>query len=213
MISMLRKFYLPLILLLVFPAFGLAQKQAENSDQFLGELSGGKYSNGFFGFTLSIPPEMYVLSDHEKAIYTKGGVAMFSKDLPKGRGAYEKAASQEVLLFSLTVTKPGSTGVSSLGIGVVKQPEDVTPLLVCETAAEFFVKNPNYELATKTKTLNRAGKEFARFDLTFTSGQQTVSIRYYATMRKGYSVTFVITHLSKADLDSLEKVIDSLEFS
>ena len=213
MISMRIKFYLTLVVVLVLPAVGLAQAQVGNSDQFLGELSEGKYRNGFFGFTLSPPPEMYILSDHERAIYGKAGVAMFGKDIGKGRAAFEKAASQEVLLFSLLVSKPGSTGVSSLNIGVVKQPDGVTPALVCDTAADFFVRNPNYQLASKTKTLKRAGKDFAQIELTVTSGKQTLSLRYYATMRKGYSVTFVITHLSKADLDSLEKVIDSLEFS
>ncbi|MGQ0540821.1 MAG: hypothetical protein ACT4O9_03090 [Blastocatellia bacterium] len=213
MIFTLIKFYLPFIVLLVVPVFGLAQTQVENSDQFLGELSGGKYTNGFFGFTMSPPPEMYVLSDHEKAIYKKGGVEMFGKDLKKGRAAYERAASEEVLLFSLTVTKPASTGVSSLNIGAVKQPEDVTPAVICETAAEFFVRNPNYKLASKTKTLKRAGKDFAQVEFIVASGEQTLSLRFYATMRKGYSITFVITHLSKTDLESLEKVLDSLEFS
>ena len=213
MISGIRRLYLPLIVLLIVPLSALSQSRAEGFEKFLGELSGGRYRNAFFGFSFSTPSDMYVLSDQERAIYKKGGVEMFGKDLEKGRAAYEKAASQEVLLFGMTLTKPAATGVSSLNIGVVKQPDDVTPELVCETAAEFFVRNPNYKLASKTKSLKRAGKDFAQIELTFTSGGQTLSLRYYATMRKGYSVTFVITHLSKADLDSLEKVLDSLEFS
>ncbi len=210
---MLRRLYVPLVVLLLIPACALAQHQVQSPDQFLGELSDGKYRNDFFGFAMSLPPEMYLLSDQKRAIYKKAGVEMFSKNLEKGRAAFEKATSQEVLLFSLAVSKPESTGVSSLNIGVVKQPEGVTPDLICDDAGAFFVRNPNYKLISKTKKLKRAGNDFAQIELAVVSGEQTLSLRYYATMRKGYSLTFVITHLSKADLESLEKVVDSLEFS
>ena len=209
---MLRKLWLPFFTLFLIPLFGLAQTNTENSDRFLGEASEGKYRNAFFGFALTLPPDMYVFSDQERAIYTKAGVAMFAKDIGKNRKAYEKAAQQEVLLFTLAVNKPALSGVSSLNIGVVKQPEGVTPADMCDTAANFFIRNPNYKLTSKTQTMKRAGKDFAKIELTAVYGAQTVALRYYAMMRKGYSVTFVITHLSKADLDSLEKVLDSLEF-
>lgn len=212
MISKLHISLSVLVGLLVLPLLVVGQSERKQGESFLGEFSGGKYKNDFFGFSLTPLPGMYVVSGDDREAYKKGGVAMFSKDLEKGRAAFEKAASQEVLLFSLTLTKPGPTGVSSLNIGVVEQPDDVTPALVCDTAAEFLVRNPNYRLASKTKTLKRAGHDFAQVEFTFVRGETKLSLRYYATMRKGYSVTFVITHLSETDLDSLEKVLDSLEF-
>lgn len=212
---MISKMHISLVLLVgffVLPLLVVGQSEKKQGESFLGEFSGEKYTNDFFGFSLTPLPEMYVFSGDEREAYKKGGIKMFSKDLEKGRAAFEKAASQEVLLFSLTVTKPGPTGVSSLNIGVAEQPAGVTAALVCDAAAEFFIRNPSYTLASKTRTLKRAGSDFAQVEFTFASGEHKLSLRYYATMRKGYSVTFVITHLSKNDLDSLEKVLDSLEF-
>src|SRR5688572_15444061 len=142
MIAISRKVHFPGTFVLLLPVFVFAQAKAVDPSLFLGHVSEGRYRNGFFGFTMSLPPEMYVLTDQERAIYTKAGVQMFSKDLEKGRAAYEKAASQEVLIFSLAMNKPSATGVSSLNIGVVKQPSGTSPGIVCDTAADFFVRNP-----------------------------------------------------------------------
>ncbi|HMQ03936.1 MAG TPA: hypothetical protein PKD26_08465 [Pyrinomonadaceae bacterium] len=155
---------------------------------------------------------MYVFSDQERAIYRKAGEEMFVKDLEKGRAAFEKAASQEILIFSVAMDRPGVKGVSSLNIGAVKQPDGTTPDEICDDAAAFFVKNPNYTLTSKTRKLKRAGRDFGLVEFTFSSGEQRLALRYYATMRRGYSITFVLTYLSKADLDSLEKFLDSLAF-
>lgn len=213
MMNTLKKVLVPLLLLLLTPMIAWTQSASENSDQFLGELLDGKYRNGFFNFSISVPPEMYVLSDQERSIYRKAGVEMFLKDVVKGRAAFEKSASQEVLIFSLAVAQPAANGVSSLNIGAVRQPEGTTAIDICDDAAIFLVRNPNYTLTSKTKAIKRAGKDFARVGFEVVSGEQTLSLMYYATMRKGYSITFVITYLSKNDLDSLEKVLESLEFS
>lgn len=213
MTYMTRKLSVPLLLLLALPILAFPQAQVENSDQFLGELLEGKYRNGFFGFVLSPEPEMYILSDQERAIYKEAGVEMIGKDIKKGRAAFEKAASQEVLIFSVSLSKPGSTGVSSLNVGAIKQPTGTTPSEVCDLTAQAFLQNPMFTLASKTKPLKRAAKDFAQLELGVKSGERTLSVRYYVTIRKGYSLTFVITYLSKPDLDSLEKVLDSLEFS
>jgi hypothetical protein len=211
--SMLRKILLLLLVLMAVPYFALAQPTTDPSDQFLGKVSEGKYRNSFFGFTLSPSPEMHILSDQERAIYKKAGVEMLSKDVEENRAAFAKAAGQEVLLFSLAMEKPGSTGVSSLNVGGLKQPEGATAELVCDTAAEYLVRNPKFTVASKTTALKRGGRSFARVEFNFVNGEHKLSLRYYATIQKGYSITFVITHLSKNDLDAFEKVLDSLEFS
>ncbi|HCA59204.1 MAG TPA: hypothetical protein DEP46_14615, partial [Blastocatellia bacterium] len=114
MMNTLKKVLVPLLLLLLTPNIAWTQSASENSDQFLGELLDGKYRNGFFNFSISVPPEMYVLSDQDRSVYRKAGVEMFLKDVVKGRAAFEKSASQEVLIFSLAVAQPAANGVSSL---------------------------------------------------------------------------------------------------
>jgi len=210
--SKMHKVWVILVALFVLPVCGLAQNEPIQADSFLGELSGGKYRNDFFGFTLTPLPEMYVFSGDERNSYKKAGVELISKDIEKGRAAFEKAAGQEVLIFSVAMAKPELRGISSLNVGALKQPAGATPSLVCDTAAEFLVRNPSFTVTSKTATLKRRGKDFARIEFAFASGDQKLSLRYYATIQNGYSITFVITHLSKTDLDAFEKVLDSLDF-
>lgn len=211
MTLLLVRLCLLLHLVFLFPAIGSAQKSSEG-DNFLGETIRGSYQNKFFGFKLSFDPEMYVLSDAEKSAYKKAGLEMIVSGVKENREAYAKAASQEVLLFSLAVSELKGAPVSSLNIGGLKQPKGATSSEVCDVAAGFFLKNPKFALLTKTASKKIASKEFSWTELQFNTGAQPLKLRYYATIQKGYSITFVISYLSEEDLASLEKVLGSLDF-
>ncbi len=200
--------------MLSFGAFGLisAQSSDKASEKFLGSIEGGYYKNQYFGFQLPAPADMLLLDATQRAAFAAAGAEMLAKDVAGNKAAWEKAATSEVLLLSMADREPGP-GTASLNIGAVRQPADVTPRMVCEDAKDFFVQNPKMKMLGETTQVTLARRKFCRMELNFKADEAlSVDLRYYATIVKGHSLTFVITYSEKSQLEKFEKVLTSLKF-
>lgn len=205
-------FKLFVVLLFVAPAFGQVPPPDNRPDTFLGAVGQGSYKNEFFQFRLRIPPKMYVLTAGQVATFKATGTELLSADVKGSRAAWEKAASAEVILLSLAENEPGVVAGASLNVGALRQPAGVTSKMVCDVAKDFVLLNPKFKVMTETMPIKLAGKDFSRLELTLGIEGTVVYFRYYATIVRGHSLTFVTTYLKNDELERFEKVLSTLEF-
>ena len=202
-------------LLLTVPAVAQVPTQTEindGSEKFLGSLLKDVYTNDFFHFRLTKPATMFVLSEEQNAAYKAAGTELLRADSKMGRAAWEKAATAEVVVFSLTDKDPALGVISSLNIGALRQASGVTASGVCNATRDFLIENPKITVLTDTRSTKLVGKDAAVIDFRLTTAGEPAFIRYYALMVRGHSLTFVVTYFKKEELDRLEGVLRTLEF-
>jgi hypothetical protein len=183
------------------------------SKSFLGNVDNGVYKNEFFGVKVDIPSEMHVLTKQEQGDARDGGTRMLSKDVDGDQEAWERAVKAEVLLLSVSEVKPGTGPSASLNIGVIRQSTGTTSKQVADTAKEFLLRNPAISIVSNTMALKLAARDFSRLELKVKTGGPELDVRYYVTIVRGYSMTFVVTYLEKEQLDRFEKVLATVKFT
>jgi hypothetical protein len=202
-----------MLVVLVTAASAQTRTGIQDSERFLGSIVDNVYKNEFFGFEISAPPEMYVLSKTEKEQSREAGAEFLSKDASGNRDAFVKATTAEVVIFSIADRAPGE-GTASLNVGALKQPAGVTPRMVCDSARHFLVRNPRITVGSDTSAATLAGKQAARVEFKVrTDSVAPLHVRYYAAIVRGYSVTFVITYMEQSQLQKFEKLLSTLKFS
>lgn len=179
---------------------------------FLGVVAEGAYRNDFFKFRIPLPTDMYLPTETEKSAAKSAGAQLLSSGVAGNRSAWEKSASAEVIILSLTEKELGSSENASLNVGALKQPSGVSAKMVVDTARDFLLKNPGIKIAKDTRATKLSAQDSSVMDLTATINGQTVHFRYYATIRNGYSLTFVITYATTESLERFEKVLSTLIF-
>lgn len=210
----MKRVCLGLLVIVIVALPGMAQSQpVDNSDAFLGEVFKDAYSNAYFGFRLKRPTGMYVLSEEQKSTYKAAGVDLLrAPDANMDKAAWEKAATAEVVIFSLAEKEPGSAPTASLNIGALRQGAGVTSKMVCEVTRDFLAQNPKLTVQTDVRPITLAGKAGSQLDFVMSGGPQQFFVRYYALIVRGHSLTFVITYMKDEELNRFETILKSLEF-
>ncbi len=183
------------------------------SKSFLGSTENGAYKNEFFGVKVNVPAEMHVLTRQEQTDNRDSGAKMLSKAVEGDQDAWERAAKAEVLILSVSELNPGTGPSASLNVGVIRQPPETTSKEVADTTKNFLLRNPGISVVSNTKDVKFAERDFSMLELKVKTEGATVEIRYYVTIVRGYSMTFVVTYLEKQQCDRFEKVLATLEFS
>lgn len=201
------------VLILTWPLSLSAQSVSGNeSDGFLGTVTNGVYRNEFFCFKLPIPRELYVLSVAEKDKYKDTGVKIIVSGIDGNQAALEKAATAEVAIFALAEHKPGSEPSSSLNFGALKQGAGVTSHAVANKSRAFLLQNPGFNLTKDTTATKLGGVDFSLVELEGNFNGQILRFKYYVTIRKGYSLTAVITYVDQKSLNNFEKILSTIAF-
>lgn len=199
----------------IFSQANSAANRTDISGHFLGTFSENKYRNEFFGFDLAVPSEMFVLTESEREAYGNAGKKLLTKDIvTRNRAALEKAASAEVLVFSVAEKSPGNEENASLNIGVLKQEKGVSSRMVANVSKGFFLKNPKFRLVRDTTESILSDLHVSVFELDFRSqeGAKPILMKYRVLIHQGYSITFVITYFDAKQLARFESLLDSVSF-
>lgn len=197
----------------VWPLGLSAQSASGNdSDGFLGTVANGVYRNNFFGFKLPIPTELYVLSVDEKDKYKDIGAKAIVSGIDGNKAALEKAVTDEVVIFALADQKPGSQASTSINFGALKQGSGVSSHEVANKSRAFLLQNPSFNLTRDTTATKLGGVNFSLVELEGNFNGQILRFKYYVTIRKGYSLTAVITYLDQKSLDKFEKILNTITF-
>jgi len=191
-----------------------------SSDNFdLGEVKNGKYHNGFFGMTVSLPKGWTVLdpelvnakADEAKKILAKGDSARADR--------FEKAVQQGVNLF--TVSKYPTVASPSTGNAII------TCLATKENLSPEFVPDSELYLRKAKDGLYDAKVRFRiRQDITtqflgdtafatMTIDVDAPSImhtKYYSVVIKRYGIGVIAYYLTDEDEKVIDQVLQSITF-
>jgi hypothetical protein len=208
-----RSIFILIFSLMVVAQVVVAQSTSvASSKNFVGSFKDGVYRNDFFGFRMTIPTDLHVTSDEERKAAVQGGAKMISADIDGDKAAFEKAATAEIMVFGATEAKPGQTGNASLLVGVLKQGDGVTSRMVANKARSLLLQNPRFNVTKDTSLVSVGGADFSLIEMEADTGSYVLKFKYYATVRRGYSLTFTITYLNRESLERFQKVLDTLAF-
>ncbi|HSI87526.1 MAG TPA: hypothetical protein VK918_00590 [Pyrinomonadaceae bacterium] len=187
---------------------GYGQKSA--SDKIEDAPLGPKYTNIGLGFEMSLPKGWYVANSEELEVLTDEAW----KDLKKGYKLSNETVLQqrriENLAFAISKKRLGAVRNSAFGFGTVKQPnKEITALMVAQSTAAFFLKDPGTKLAKDVSVRQIDGFDFSEFDLVVTSSLGRQNVRVLIVNLKGYSLTFSLTYWNQ--LDDLQLMMSSIE--
>ena len=181
---------------------------------FLGEVKDTTYRNAFFNFSFDFPGDWYRLGEAEMSAAKKGGLEILKTEREKTNHAFAEATQKEVALFALSQGKFGSQKSANLVIGVLKQSNSqIDSMEVLRVSKNFLLTNPKITLFEDVQRTQLNGTEFSTVTLKTTVGSESINQKIFTTMRKGYSVTFVLTYKTSEELKSLEKFFGSLRFT
>ena len=187
-------------------------KTDENlSNDFLGGTAPGTYRNDFFGFSLSFPKSWSSLSREQIAQSLEIGQDILKTPYAKNSRAIEAAVEREVL-----ITEKASTleNTASLAIGVRKQPSaQIAPEIVLEATKKLLLGDLRMKLVKDAQKVRLGGEAFAYIELQNNWKGEYVYQKLYTTIRKSYSLTFVMTYKKLESLQAMENIMQSLSFT
>lgn len=190
-----------------FDSFNFIVPQNENvkdSSELLGKVEGNTYNNKFFGVSLQFPKDWGYKSDEEIKKSIEKGLELYKSDNEKNNKELVDSINQEVLVFSTNAKD------KSFGIGVLKQPNRyILSKTVAQKTKEMFLVNENVKLVEDIKEVNVNGTSYSTFSL---NSFNRVNSKVYLTMKKGYSISFVLTSASLEGENELDKIMQSVNF-
>lgn len=181
---------------------------------FLGNIKDGVYKNNFFGFKINSPKELFLLNQDQITIVKEGGQEILKTQNERNNKLIEEAGQKEVILYAAAEKPFGAEKNSSLNISVRKQPSSqVTSEMVLTATKKLLLANPKIKLVQDKKNVNLGGENFSTIELQSKFNNQSINQKIFITMRKGYSLTFVLTYEEGESLQLFEKLIQSLSFT
>jgi hypothetical protein len=139
-------------------------------------------------------------------------------DVLKGKNersnkALEDSVKREVILLHFAKKPIGSIENANFMMTAMKQPSPhVTPSMVAEATKSVLASSPNLKVVADTRIETIAGKKFALVEYVLTASDQSVKIKYYATVIKGFAVAFSLSFADEQDMVPLGKVVESISF-
>lgn len=192
-----------------FDSFNFIVSQTENvkdSSDFWGELNNDTYNNKFFGFSFKSPKDWNYKSKEEIKKTIEKGLELYKTDNEKNNKELLDSTKQEIPIFSaVSITKD-----RNFGIGVTKQiSRFVIPKLITKQTKEIFLGNENVKLVDDIKEININGINYSTFAiLSF----DRIKTRVYLTVKKGYSISFVLTFVNSEGENELNEIMQSVKF-
>ncbi|HYV30371.1 MAG TPA: hypothetical protein VEO53_04580 [Candidatus Binatia bacterium] len=205
-----------LLLALTLPGCGPAQHGAPTD----GQLSGGRYTNSYFGFALTVPPAWSVapeevLQQIQRANNQPLTGVGHDRDL-KRRIEFAAQDSHQLLLLSKKPWASATNSNPSLIVGA----EHLSHLAGVRTGRDYLahlsrlLSNSTlpYQPSGGLVEVRLAGRTFARLGFIAKIGNQTLRQDYLATVDQGYVLVFILSAGPQADFLRLEQAIQSLRF-
>lgn len=187
---------------------------ASSATDFLGTTAEGAYRNGFFGFSLSFPKSWSSLNREQIEQSLAIGRDILKTREDKSNQVIEAAAEREVLILVITEKAKMLENIASLSVGVRKQAAaQITPEMVVDATRKLLLGNVGMKLVKDMQKVKLGGEAFASVELQNNWQGEYVYQKLYITVRKGYSLTFVITYKKSESLQAMENIMQSLSFT
>lgn len=183
-----------------------------------GRTERGVYANAYFGFELRAPERWTFAPESTRRALEARGAAVASQGSMKARAALDRELRASHALVTLSRYPIGAAVPSNPLLHVVA--ERLSPASNVASAHDVLLHVGDALAASRVpyRTLGSAraaeigGQSFARQDAEILLPGRTLRQTYYATLARGYALTFSLSYTSQDELDALMRVISSVRF-
>jgi hypothetical protein len=183
-----------------------------------GSLYEGTYMNDYFGFTLTVPDNWYALDKKGMQEVTKAGTRMVTGNNKKMKAAV-KAGEKNSLNLLMAYQHPlGAQVTFNPSIGCVAEKVGHVPGI---RSGRDYLKNIKKFLSMSQfkmdfpediEAVSLGGVDFDLLYAEANVGLLTISQEYYASVQKGYALSFVISYVNDHQYSALQEALDSIRF-
>ena len=181
---------------------------------FLGTSTETNYKNTFFNFTFDFPKDWSQRKYAEIRDNVSSALENYTPPEVRNNKAFQESLKSETVIFGVSQKNTGSGKGTNLVFGVIKQPNpEATSNDVIEATKKLVLLNPKNEVIKETEKIRLNGTEFST--MTFQADINGVKIyqKILTTIRKSYSITFVLSYVNEDGLKSLEKIVSTIKFN
>jgi hypothetical protein len=184
-----------------------------------GRLEGNIYSNGYFGFSLTLPAGWQMATGEEIARIS--GASIESAGTEQDTGAVDPAslaAQKELIPFLASKYALGYTGGTNPSLGLALENLAASGSSAA-TGADWLpaaiqrMKSANLPYAfTEIAPVSLGGMDFYTFEADFTMSGMKCRQVYYAAVMRGYAIVLTETAYGDGDLAEMDAVVRSIAF-
>ena len=127
--------------------------------------------------------------------------------------AFQESLKREVLLFAVSQRNETVEKGTNINIGLIKQPNSQANAKDIALATKKLVLlNPNSKVLKEIEDININGTLFSTATFQTDNNGQPIYQKILVIIRKGYSLTFVLSYKNEQGQKSLEDIAKSLRF-
>jgi hypothetical protein len=194
-------------------------KAKSNVNPDAGKSEAGKYSNDYFGFSMTFPAEWAIAPKETTEALQSQGSDIVAGDDPTLKAAVEAAEENSYQLLMIS-EKPVGAPVADFNANIVVMAEKVSHLPGLVSGADYLASVSNllqqtdlpYQPAGEIKEVEIGGRKFHRADFTLAMNGMEVQQSYFATIDKGYALGFILSG-NDTSMANLEKIASSVVFN
>lgn len=205
----IKRIFLMCLLILLPAANAFSQIQPD----FFGTAGEGVYRNAFLGFTLNYPKDWSVLSRDEIEKAVQVGQDILQSQDKKNSAVIKAAVQREIVILAMAEKAEAPGSAANLFVGVRKQPSGITSEMVIDATKKILLQNSSIKLVKDTGKIKLGGETFSSIELQNNLHGENIYQRFFITIRKGYSLNFVVTYKKPENLRAMENVLHSLSFT
>jgi len=193
------------------------EKKASNEIDF-GTIKNSVYHNDYFGFSVSIPTNWSVQDLEAQRQIARRGISIVAGDDKNMKAAMKASELQSVNLFGAFKYPPGSPVTNNPAVMALAEKVRQLPGIQRGKDYLFHVKQVlqsgqvAVSFPTEIYTERLSGVDFDAMDLELSLGGRTIKEKYYATIRKGYALSFVFVCGPDGEERFERKLLDTITF-
>ncbi len=194
------------------------QETAEQIDA--GTFEGSRYRNKYLGFRLWIPPEWSIQDQQAQKQITQKGLQVTAGDDKNMQTVLRADAGQTLNLFMAFKHPLGAPVAFNAAIAGTAEPVSHLPGIRTGGDYLFHLRRAleagqiKYSVLREAAPETIAGVEFySMLTEVALSPQLVVKQDYYITIRRGYAITLVLSHVTKEDARELYDILNTMAFA
>ncbi len=197
---------------------GCQETQEASKEIDFGTIKNSVYRNEYFGMTLTVPDNWYVMDEEGRKQVMEVGAEMVAGDDETLKSAIKASELTTVNLLSIMEHPPGTPVPFNPNLGCLAERVRDTPGIKTGDDYFFHVKRllESSQIAvtfSDSVTEVVGGREFRVMPLEMSAMGQTVHQKFYACIDKGYALVFVASYSTDEELAKLQKVFDTVKFN
>ena len=205
---------LPIVLISLFA--GCSQQTSDEID--FGTIKNSVYQNKYFGLSVPLPPEWSVQDQEARRKLQEAGGTMLAGD-DKNLKAVVKA-SEMTTVNLLTVFKHPQGKPVPFNPNFICMAERVHHMPEIKNGEDYLFQSKklletsriDVSFPGEITTESVGGREFGVMHVEIPMSDMTIRQKYYATIMKGYALTFIVSYSTDEEESSLQKILKKVTF-